>query len=77
MRAIIKAAKKRYRSGPLRSLHLAATDLHEVGALDKATMRRFDVACLTPVAKPGTPPRPACARARGGSRGRSGGPGYG
>ncbi len=40
---------KTYRSGPLRSLHLAAKDLHEVGAIDKATMRRFDVSCLTPV----------------------------
>jgi putative transcriptional regulator len=40
---------KVYRSDPLRSLHLAAEDLHAVGAIDKATMRRFDVACLTPV----------------------------
>ena len=45
----MKATKERYRSGPLRSLHLAATDLHEVGAIDKATMHRFDIACLTPV----------------------------
>jgi putative transcriptional regulator len=41
--------KKTYRSDALRSLHLAAEDLHAVGAIDKATMRRFDVACLTPV----------------------------
>jgi putative transcriptional regulator len=33
----------------LRSLHLAANDLLSIGAIDKATMRRFDVACLTPV----------------------------
>lgn len=47
----MKAAKNknRYRSSPLRSLHLAAKDLHRVGAIDKATMRQFDVACLTPV----------------------------
>jgi putative transcriptional regulator len=45
----MKADKRKYRSGPLRSLHLAAKDLHAVGAIDKATMRRFDVACLTPV----------------------------
>jgi putative transcriptional regulator len=45
----MKATKERFRSGPLRSLHLAVADLHEVGAIDKATMRRFDVACLTPV----------------------------
>jgi DNA-binding transcriptional regulator YiaG len=24
-------------------------DLHEVGAIDKATMRDFDLGCLTPV----------------------------
>jgi putative transcriptional regulator len=41
--------KKAYRSDALRALHLAAKDLHAVGALDKATMRRFDMACLTPV----------------------------
>jgi putative transcriptional regulator len=38
-----------YRSDALRSLHLAAEDLHAVGALDKATLRHFDVACLTPI----------------------------
>jgi putative transcriptional regulator len=41
--------KKTYRSDALRSLHLAAEDLHAVGAIDKTTLRRFDVACLTPV----------------------------
>ncbi|WP_046861630.1 helix-turn-helix domain-containing protein [Microvirga massiliensis] len=41
--------KKAYRSDALRSLHLAAKDLSAVGALDKATMRRFDIACLTPI----------------------------
>lgn len=45
----MKGTKEGYRSGPLRSLHLAAKDLHAVGAVDKATMRRFDLACLTPV----------------------------
>jgi putative transcriptional regulator len=43
------ANKMKYRSGPLRSLHLAARDIHAVGTIDKATMRQFDVACLTPV----------------------------
>jgi putative transcriptional regulator len=33
----------------MRSLHHAAEDLHAVGAIDKATMQRFDLACLTPV----------------------------
>jgi putative transcriptional regulator len=40
---------KRYRSDALRSLHEVAKDLHAVGAIDKATMRDFDVACLTQV----------------------------
>jgi putative transcriptional regulator len=39
---------KSYRSEALRSLHAVAEDLHAVGAIDKATMRRFDVGCLTP-----------------------------
>jgi putative transcriptional regulator len=30
-------------------VHLAATDLHAVDAIDKATMRSFDLACFTPV----------------------------
>lgn len=40
---------KRYRSPALRSLHEAMEDLHGVGAIDKATMRDFDLGCLTPV----------------------------
>ena len=39
---------KRYRSPALQSLH---EDLREVGAIDKATMRDFDLGCLTPVGK--------------------------
>jgi putative transcriptional regulator len=39
---------KRYRSDALRSLHEVAKDLHAVGAIDKATMRDFDLSCLTP-----------------------------
>lgn len=42
-------SQKMYRSDALRSLHLAAEDLHAVGAIDKATMRRFDMSCLTRV----------------------------
>jgi putative transcriptional regulator len=41
--------RRTYRSDALLSLHAAAEDLHAVGAIDKATMRSFDVACLTPV----------------------------
>lgn len=40
---------KRYQSPALRSLHEAMADLHEVGAIDKVTMREFDLGCLTPV----------------------------
>lgn len=40
---------RRYRSPALRSLHEAAEDLYAVGAIEKATKRRFDVSCLTPV----------------------------
>ena len=40
---------KRHRSPALQSLHEAMEDLHEVGAIDKATMRDFDVRCLTAV----------------------------
>ena len=39
----------RYRSDSLRSLHEVAKDLRAVGAIDKATMRDFDLSCLTPV----------------------------
>jgi putative transcriptional regulator len=45
---------KRYRSDALQSLHEVAEDLHDVGAIDKATMRHFDLSCLTPV-EPLTP----------------------
>ncbi|MGQ0661480.1 helix-turn-helix domain-containing protein [Sphingosinicella sp.] len=40
-------AKKPYRSDVLRSVHSIAEDLYAVGAIDKATMRRFDRTCLT------------------------------
>jgi putative transcriptional regulator len=41
--------RQRYRNDRLHSLHEVAKDLHEVGAIDKATMRDFDLACLTSV----------------------------
>ncbi len=41
---------KTHRSDVLRSVHAVAEDLHAVGAIDRATMRRFDLSCLTPVA---------------------------
>ena len=45
----ISTQTKRYRSDALRSLHEVAADLHDVGVIDKATMRHFDLSCLTPV----------------------------
>mgnify|MGYP006212086517 CR=1 FL=1 len=48
-RKTIKTGKRAYRSDVLRSVHSAAEDLHAIGAIDKATMRRFDKACLTDV----------------------------
>jgi len=38
-----------YRSDALRSVHLAVKGLHSVGAVDKITMRNFDVACIARV----------------------------
>ena len=45
---------KKYRSEALAAIHETMEALHNVGAIDKRTMRRFDAACLTPV-KPLTP----------------------
>ena len=40
---------KTYKSDIKAAIHEMASDLHEVGMLDKQTMRRFDETCLTPV----------------------------
>ncbi len=40
---------KVYRSEALAAIHESMEDLHEVGAIDKKTMREFDDMCLTPV----------------------------
>jgi hypothetical protein len=48
-RARYMTKAKRYRSPALESLHEVIQDLHEVGAIDEATMRDFDVGCLTEV----------------------------
>ena len=45
---------KKYRTEALAAIHETMEGLHEVGAVDKQTMRRFDEACLTPV-RPLTP----------------------
>ena len=41
--------KKPADSGILASVHETAVGLHEVGVIDKATMREFDALCLTPL----------------------------
>ena len=40
---------KKYRSDAMAAIHETMEALHEVGAVDKQTMRHFDEACLTPV----------------------------
>ena len=40
---------KKYRSEAMGAVHETMEALHNVGAIDKQTMRRFDDACLTPV----------------------------
>jgi len=40
---------KKYRSEALAAVHETMEALHEVGTVDKRTMREFDDACLTPV----------------------------
>jgi putative transcriptional regulator len=37
------------RSGALAAIHETVADLHNAGAMDKRTMRRFDALCLTTV----------------------------
>lgn len=41
--------RKRYRSAALAPMHETAEGLHELGLVDKQTMRDFDEACLAPV----------------------------
>lgn len=40
---------KKYRSDAMAAIHETMEALHEAGAIDKQTMRRFDDACLTPI----------------------------
>jgi putative transcriptional regulator len=40
---------KKYRSDAMAAIHETMEALHEINAIDKQTMRRFDEACLTPV----------------------------
>ena len=45
---------KKYRHEAMAAIHETMEALHDVGASDKQTMRRFDEACLTPI-RPLTP----------------------
>ncbi len=40
---------KKYRSDAMAAIHETMEALHDVGAINKQTMRGFDQACLTPV----------------------------
>ena len=40
---------KKYRSEALGAIHETMEALHDIGAVDKRTMREFDAACLPPV----------------------------
>ena len=42
---------KTHKSRVLASVHEAMQDAHDVGILDKKTMREFDAACLTKIEK--------------------------
>jgi putative transcriptional regulator len=39
--------KTKYKSEAFAAIHASATALLDIGAIDKATMRDFDVSCLT------------------------------
>ncbi len=41
----------KFRSKALAAIHETATDLFQSGGLDRKTMRKFDVLCLTPIQK--------------------------
>lgn len=42
-------AKRKHQSGIAEAVHETAEGLHRIGAIDKTTMREFDVMCLTMV----------------------------
>jgi putative transcriptional regulator len=47
------ATKRKFKSDAFEAIHTSASALHKVGAIDKATMRRFDEASLAVPAKIG------------------------
>lgn len=57
------AMTKKYRSDAYAAIHETMEAMHEVGAIDKRTLREFDNACLTP-AMPMQPERIRALRER-------------
>lgn len=41
------AARRKFKTDAYQAIHSSATALYEIGAIDKATMREFDEACLS------------------------------
>jgi len=54
---------KKYRTDAMAAIHETAADLYSVGGMDRKTMRKFDVLCLTPVEEM-TPKRIRALRTR-------------
>ncbi|EAA9298070.1 DNA-binding transcriptional regulator [Salmonella enterica subsp. enterica] len=54
---------KKYRSDALAAIHETMEALHDIGAVDKQTMRQFDESCLSPV-EPMPPDRIRALRER-------------
>jgi|TARA_E500000318_G_scaffold85190_4_gene81093 putative transcriptional regulator len=42
-------SKREYKSDTFSAIHEMAEGLHEIGVIDKATMREFDKSCLGPI----------------------------
>ncbi|MBK6594027.1 MAG: hypothetical protein IPG23_15625 [Burkholderiales bacterium] len=43
---VVMATKPKFKSDVLAAIHASATALQQVGAIDQATMRKFDASCL-------------------------------
>ncbi|EEG2673401.1 DNA-binding transcriptional regulator [Salmonella enterica] len=54
---------KKYRSEAYAAIHETMEALHEIGAVDKQTMRQFDESCLSPII-PMTPEKIRALRER-------------
>jgi len=71
MQKKIKKAKapRKYRSGALAAAHEAARDLYRAGGIDKVTMRKLDLLCLTTVERLSAAEIQALRKAAGVSQG--------